>query len=139
MFCGSCGIQIKEGAKFCPNCGQPVSSSPVTQPAYTAWGTGIQQHENQNNWPLLLMISTVLYAVPQVTTFIINITQSYGIGYPYAINNVLYIASSILALCAFVNLKSIIESSIRNTLIAISVVTTIIQLYYCLQNLWRFW
>jgi len=24
MFCGSCGTQIKEGGKFCPNCGWKV-------------------------------------------------------------------------------------------------------------------
>ena len=24
MFCGSCGRKIKEQAKFCPYCGQPV-------------------------------------------------------------------------------------------------------------------
>jgi uncharacterized Zn finger protein (UPF0148 family) len=30
MFCGSCGAQIKEGAKFCPHCGQVVlAETPV--------------------------------------------------------------------------------------------------------------
>jgi hypothetical protein len=27
MFCGNCGTQIKEGAKFCPNCGIAVASA----------------------------------------------------------------------------------------------------------------
>ncbi|MDR3301651.1 MAG: zinc ribbon domain-containing protein [Spirochaetaceae bacterium] len=29
MFCGNCGTQIKEGAKFCPNCGWAVPVAPV--------------------------------------------------------------------------------------------------------------
>ena len=27
MFCRNCGTQLKEGAKFCPKCGTPVSST----------------------------------------------------------------------------------------------------------------
>jgi uncharacterized membrane protein YvbJ len=34
MFCGSCGTQIKEGAKFCTDCGWavPDQSAPVENP-----------------------------------------------------------------------------------------------------------
>jgi uncharacterized Zn finger protein (UPF0148 family) len=31
MFCGSCGAQIKEGAKFCPNCGWAVPDVPAQE------------------------------------------------------------------------------------------------------------
>lgn len=31
MFCENCGIQLKDGAKFCPNCGTPCSVPPVAQ------------------------------------------------------------------------------------------------------------
>lgn len=29
MFCGRCGAQIKDGAKFCQNCGAPVGGQPA--------------------------------------------------------------------------------------------------------------
>lgn len=33
MFCGKCGSQIPEGAKFCAKCGTPTTSSPVNSNA----------------------------------------------------------------------------------------------------------
>ncbi|HIW15158.1 MAG TPA: zinc-ribbon domain-containing protein [Firmicutes bacterium] len=32
MFCGNCGREISDQAKFCPGCGQPVKQEPVTEP-----------------------------------------------------------------------------------------------------------
>jgi uncharacterized Zn finger protein (UPF0148 family) len=32
MFCGSCGVQIKEGAAFCPNCGWAAPKPTVEKP-----------------------------------------------------------------------------------------------------------
>ena len=34
MFCGNCGQQLADGAKFCPTCGSPVAgSAPAPAPA----------------------------------------------------------------------------------------------------------
>ena len=30
MFCRNCGAQLKEGAKFCPKCGTPVTQTQST-------------------------------------------------------------------------------------------------------------
>ena len=32
-FCGICGTQMEEHARFCPKCGAPANSSPVAPPA----------------------------------------------------------------------------------------------------------
>ena len=31
MFCGNCGREISDQAKFCPGCGQPVEQEPAVQ------------------------------------------------------------------------------------------------------------
>lgn len=41
MFCGNCGKQIAEGAKFCAGCGQPVT--PAGPPACPGCGTVIAE------------------------------------------------------------------------------------------------
>lgn len=33
MFCRNCGVQLNDGAKFCPNCGTPVTPMAPQQPA----------------------------------------------------------------------------------------------------------
>jgi uncharacterized membrane protein YvbJ len=58
MFCKSCGAQIKEGARFCPKCGEAVSVLPqITQPAtdwrQSAYPQSIPQGEGRNI-PLLI-------------------------------------------------------------------------------------
>ena len=32
-FCGICGTQMEEHARFCPKCGAPANSGPVAPPA----------------------------------------------------------------------------------------------------------
>jgi hypothetical protein len=142
MFCKNCGTQITEGTKFCTNCGQtvPVPEAARPQPVYAVQKTDVQEQKTQNNWPVLLMISVIAYSIPEVTNFI---TQSilkaelpYGIGYYYiGIQSLLYLASPILGICAFVKLKSIIVSSIRNTVIVLMVVEMIQRLYYFIDVL----
>jgi len=31
MFCGKCGTQVENGARFCPSCGTPVEAQPAAQ------------------------------------------------------------------------------------------------------------
>ena len=35
-FCGNCGTQLNDGAKFCPKCGQSTDGSPSPQQQYVA-------------------------------------------------------------------------------------------------------
>src|SRR5580658_4962721 len=37
MFCHSCGTQVTDGVKFCPNCGQSLSLSSPAAPLATPW------------------------------------------------------------------------------------------------------
>ena len=39
-FCGKCGTQLADGAKFCPSCGAQTGAAPTPQPQYNA---GYQQ------------------------------------------------------------------------------------------------
>ena len=32
MFCTNCGYELKEGDRFCENCGAPVENPPVENP-----------------------------------------------------------------------------------------------------------
>ena len=54
MFCKNCGTQLKEGAKFCPKCGTPVTPMPGAgqagpgagpQPPYQQPGGGQSPHQ----------------------------------------------------------------------------------------------
>lgn len=142
MFCKNCGTQITEGTKFCTNCGQtvPMVAAARSQPVYAVQKTDVQEQKTQNNWPVLLMLSVIAYSIPDVINFIIqNILKTelpYGIDYYYiCIQNLLYLASPILGICAFVKLKSIIVSSIKNTVIVLLVVEMIQRLYYFIDIL----
>ena len=33
-FCGKCGAQLNDGAKFCPSCGAPTGSEQAQQQTY---------------------------------------------------------------------------------------------------------
>ena len=44
-FCGQCGFQIEEGAKFCPSCGQPCGQATPLNKAALAQGGSLPQHE----------------------------------------------------------------------------------------------
>jgi hypothetical protein len=111
-----------------------------SQPVYAVQKTDVQEQKTQNNWPVLLMLSVIAYSIPDVINFIIqNILKTelpYGIDYYYiCIQNLLYLASPILGICAFVKLKSIIVSSIKNTVIVLLVVEMIQRLYYFIDIL----
>ena len=44
-FCGQCGFQVEEGAKFCPSCGQPCGQAASLSKATLAQGSPLPQHE----------------------------------------------------------------------------------------------
>ena len=47
MFCKNCGTQIKEGGRFCPECGTPVAATPVSPAPKAAPGAGSTVHTAQ--------------------------------------------------------------------------------------------
>ena len=46
MFCKSCGAELRQGAKFCPKCGTPVT---VQQSEHAAQQPNVQQPNRQQN------------------------------------------------------------------------------------------
>ena len=58
-FCGNCGAQLNEGAKFCPKCGQIVEDiSPVTQQQedYSYQQYGEEEEEPMKIWQKILYL-----------------------------------------------------------------------------------
>ena len=44
-FCGQCGFQLEEGAKFCPSCGQPLGQAALLSKATLVKGSSLPRHE----------------------------------------------------------------------------------------------
>lgn len=63
MFCGNCGKQLPEGARFCGSCGAKVLDTPVAQPASAP--KAAPQKPAKKKTPLLvrLLIFAVVYGV----------------------------------------------------------------------------
>lgn len=67
-YCSNCGAQIREGARFCDSCGNPVAQAtpgatqppPMPPPAVTAADTGLAK--------TLLLVGLGLYAVAALFT-----------------------------------------------------------------------
>lgn len=63
-FCGKCGNQLEEGAKFCPKCGTPV----IDKTTGTANDTNTVSGQKQSDF-LLRTAKTVAFIIPWVIAF----------------------------------------------------------------------
>jgi uncharacterized RDD family membrane protein YckC len=87
MYCEKCGNQIKGEAKFCTNCGTPLSQSEHKQQntANTATPTATQANtQTQAPGPLVAIIAGIVWVVSILTLFIVLAllvfeTESFGI------------------------------------------------------------
>jgi hypothetical protein len=64
MFCGSCGSQIKEGGKFCPNCGWNVPITSVISPKLS----NVTPSDVKS---VLIQVLFVLIMLPMLVLFIL--------------------------------------------------------------------
>ena len=66
-FCGSCGTQIQDGVRFCPNCGADVTRAQQAG-GYNAGYTGSSYNTNQdiqaNKGLAVLSYISILFLVP---------------------------------------------------------------------------
>ncbi len=63
MFCNNCGQELKDGAKFCPKCGQSqraVESTPADSPQASA---PIQPAAKKQKLSVLTIVSAVLFII----------------------------------------------------------------------------
>ena len=66
MFCGNCGQQLADGAKFCPTCGSPVAgSAPAPAPAPVAAPV---VEEPADDTELIAVIAAAIAAAEGTTT-----------------------------------------------------------------------
>jgi hypothetical protein len=91
--------------------------------------------QSKNDFAHLLLASIVLYAVYDITYFIINVTRSFNIPYIYEVTSVLYLASLIVGICTVVKLKPRMAQSISNTAIILLSAMALIRCYYVIPRL----
>jgi hypothetical protein len=162
-FCSHCGTPLDEGAGFCTNCGARAGGitgaretsaqaedpyAPPPRYAIDAYSRNVRPAadsyappryasnaagQNGNSPAGLFLAAAVIYTIPGVISFLINITGSYGFPYPYVINNILFFIGYILAICGCVKLKGRIASPVRNAVIVLLIVDAIPQLYYFMR------
>jgi hypothetical protein len=137
-FCRNCGTQIKEGAKFCPSCGTKFAES-TAQPQQVYQQPAQQQQpapqQSKNDFSRLLLVSIVLYAVPMITSFLLNTFHIYDIPYIYLVTSMLSTASFIVGICTIVKLKTMVAQSIFNTAIILLSIMAVIEFYYVIRNI----
>lgn len=63
-YCGKCGAQLKEGAKFCPKCGQPTARNATNdfQNSEPLLGRNEEQGKGKSKFVLLIIIFGLLIA-----------------------------------------------------------------------------
>jgi hypothetical protein len=135
MFCENGGTQIKDGAKFCPNCGGALTAAPPVRVVSSSPSSPTRKIENNNDWTTLLLISIVLYAVSMITNFLINTFSLYGIPYIYAVTTALITASFIVGICTIVKLKSIISALVLKTAIILLSIMALIEFQSVIRNI----
>lgn len=62
-FCGNCGNQLEDGAKFCPKCGQATDGSTNQQPQYKTQEQEVPPIKPDSNM-LLAILSTIFCCLP---------------------------------------------------------------------------
>ena len=75
-YCGKCGAQLKEGAKFCPKCGQPTARNATNdfQNSEPLLGRNEEQGKGKSKFVLLIIIFGLLIA-PLYTEYIETLSK----------------------------------------------------------------
>lgn len=66
-FCGNCGTQLNEGAKFCPKCGKAIDVAPqqqVYQQMANAYHTPQQPPAQPSSYMVLSILTTLFCCLP---------------------------------------------------------------------------
>ncbi len=84
MFCTNCGGEIREGAAFCPHCGQPIEPRQASQPEasaeaagdiHSSEGAGASGHDGRPKWVRIVIIAVVAAAVV-IVALVVGVSAS---------------------------------------------------------------
>jgi len=92
MICKTCGLELNEGAKFCPGCGQPVeleeqtaaeevteATEAVEEPAEESAVPAAEEQPKKKKW-LLPVIAGILVLITVVTIFALGGKKNRVVG-----------------------------------------------------------